>query len=393
MQNYVIVPEIDQAKIGAKRLYPEWSGDMLRNRILKRVLMLAMTVMTFGCAPKAAEINLIYPSFPEEPRIVYLKTYTGETIYRESSVLDIFFGTPVSFIGQLYGVAAKGDKVYAAVFRPPAVVVFDDKERRVSYIGDSGPGSLSQPTGVVIAADGSIFVADAPGKKIQVYNPEGVHKRSIGKKDEFATPAGLAINNEMGRLYVADSRAHAVKVFSLQGEKLFEFGKPGTGNGEFNGPTNVAVDQRNGKVSVVDTINNRVQVFDKDGKFLLTYGTIGDAPGQFSRPKGIGIDSEGNAYVMDSVFGNFQIFDESGQLLLAIGNYGTGPGEFTYPAGLYVDERDRIFVADSGNHRIQSFQYLSAKWKQQHPEEYKKYVRLQAEAKEKKEKEAKTLNK
>jgi len=355
--------------------------------------MLAVTVMVLGCAPKSAEINLIYPSLPEEPRIVYLKTYTGEAIYRKSSILDIFFGTPGSSIGQLYGVTAKGDKVYAAVFRPPAVVVFDDKEQRVSYIGDSGPGSFSQPTGVVIAADGSIFAADATKKIIQVYNPEGVHKRSIGKKDDFATPAGLAIYNDMGRLYVADSRAHAVKVFSLQGEKLFEFGKPGKGNGEFNGPTNVAVDQRNGKVSVVDTINSRVQVFDKDGKFLMTYGTHGDSPGQFARPKGIGIDSEGNAYVMDSAFGNFQIFDESGNLLLSIGNYGTGPGEFTFPAGLYVDESDRIFVADSGNHRIQSFQYLSEKWKKKHPEEYKKYLRLQAEAEEKKEKEAKTVNK
>ncbi len=350
------------------------------------------TVMQFGCAAKTTEISLIYPSAPEEPRVAFLKSYTGDTMYQKWGFLDILFGSQGSSMGQLYGVAAKGGKVYGALFRPPAVVVFDDKEQRVTYLGTSGPGRLSLPTGIALGDDGIVYAADATEKKIQVYTNEGVHKRSIGSKNDLNNPAGIAVNNKLQRLYIVDSRDNKVKVYSLQGEKLFEFGGPGAGKGAFNGPTNIAVDKRDDAVYVVDTMNFRVQVFDQDGRFLRTFGTVGDLPGQFSRPKGIGIDSEGHIYVVDAAFGNLQIFDEGGRLLLYFGNYGQGPGEFTFPAGLYVDEDDRIFVADSGNHRIQSFQYLSERWKKGHPEEYKKYLELQANPEGKKEEAPKKVN-
>ena len=104
-------------------------------------------------------------------------------------------------------------------------------------------------------------------------------------------------------------------------------------------------------------------------------------PGTFSRPKGIGIDSDGHVYVVDAAFNNFQIFDETGQLLLFIGGEGNAPGQFQLPAGMYVDEKDRIYVVDSFNFRVQVFQYLSDRWKKEHPEEYNKYLLTQPAAK------------
>ena len=340
--------------------------------------MMIATVLQFGCAPKTAEVSFVYPSLPEEPRIAFLKFYTGDITYQKSGFFDFLFGTQGTSMGQLYGVAAKNGKVYGALFRPPAVVAFDDKEQRVTYLGTRGTGVLSLPTGIALGDGGAVYVADAQEKKIQVYTSEGVHTRSIGNRNELNNPAGIAINNKLQRLYIVESREHKVKVYSLQGAKLFEFGAPGSEKGQFNGPTNVAVNNRTNAVYVVDTMNFRIQVFDQDGKFLRTFGTPGDLPGQFSRPKGIGIDSEDHVYVVDSAFGNITIFDEGGVLLLYFGNYGQGPAEFMFPAGLYIDQDDKIFVADSGNHRIQSFQYLSEKWKKGHPEEYKKYLELQA---------------
>ena len=117
-----------------------------------------------------------------------------------------------------------------------------------------------------------------------------------------------------------------------------------------------------------------MQAFDLDGKFLRTFGELGDTPGSFSRPKGIGVDTEGHVYVADAAFDNFQIFDENGQILMFVGSAGTGPGYFSLPAGLFVDENDQIYIADQANQRVQVFQYLSEKWKQEHPEEYGKML-------------------
>lgn len=341
---------------------------------LYRLLILTAAALA-GCATTATqEVKPVWPLPPQDPKIAYLTSYRGEADFKKKSFLDVIFGAPPSSALQRpYGVCAAGDKIYVTTTQNPAVVVMDTKERKISYIGEKGAGRVVLPIGVAVAADGMVFVSDANQKRIFGYDPKGDLKISIGKKGEFLNPAGLAINNELKRLYVVDSFGHSVHAYSLQGEKLFHFGRNGAEDGEFHYPTNAAIDRRNGDVYIVDTQNFRVQVFDKDGKFIRKFGDLGDIPGTFSRPKGIGIDSEGHVYVADAAFNNFQIFNDKGDVLEYIGSAGSNPGFFQLPAGLYVDEKDRIFVVDSLNTRVQVFQYLSDRWKKERPEEYKKY--------------------
>lgn len=330
-----------------------------------------------ACAARGPleESPIIYPPPPDEPRVVYLRSHYGERDYIKKGFLDFIFGAPrIAGLPKAYGVYAAGDRIYAALTGAGAVVVIDTKMQKVSYIGGSGAGKLVEPIGLAGTADGTIFVSDASLNRVFGYDTHGNLKIAIGKKDEFKNPGGLAVNDELNRLYVVDSYDHSVKVYSTKGEPLFRFGVNGVGDGEFHYPSNVAIDRRNGNVYVVDTMNFRVQVFDKDGKYLRKFGTIGTSPGNFARPKGIGVDSEGHVYVVDAAFENFQILDENGVPLLFVGGAGTAPGYFQLPAGLYIDQKDRIYVADSMNGRIQVFQYLSEKWKKENPEEYKKYL-------------------
>ena len=355
---------------------------MIKNTFYVPVFFLTAFFFACAAAPRQ-DINLVYPLPPEEPKLAFLGSYRGEVDVKKKSALDGFLGF---FFGsgdrpdliKPYGVASFGDKIYVTDTGSGEVLVIDLKERKVRRIGDGGAGKLSVPIGLAIAADGTIFVADAKLKRVFGYDQTGKVKLAIGLKDEFKNPAGVAVNNELGRLYVVDSHGNAVHVYSTKGTPLFQFLG---GEGGFLYPSNVAVDKRNGNVYVVDTQNFKVQVFDKDGKFLRTFGKIGDVPGTFSRPKGIGIDSDGHVYVVDAAFNNFQIFDETGQLLLFIGGEGNAPGQFQLPAGMYVDEKDRIYVVDSFNFRVQVFQYLSDRWKKEHPEEYKKYILTQPAAK------------
>ncbi|MEK6742627.1 MAG: 6-bladed beta-propeller [Nitrospirota bacterium] len=274
-----------------------------------------------------------------------------------------------------YGVATTGDSIYVTLAgNAPGVAVINPKERKVAMLGEQPLFRFGLPTGIAAAKNGTVYVADSDQKKIHVFDEKGTHKTSFGSSEDFQRPAGLAINESLSRLYVADSFGHGVTVFSLSGQKLLRFGTVGIKEGELYYPTNVAVDRRNGNIAIADTQNFRVQVFDKDGKFLRKFGEVGDIPGNFSRPKGIAVDSDGNIYVADAGFSNIQVFDETGRLLIFFGSFGKAGGFFQSPAGMYIDENDRIYVVDALNNRVCVYQYFSDKWIKANPEEYKKYL-------------------
>lgn len=341
------------------------------------VHLLAVSCMAIlSCAPaKIPEPVILYPQLPEQPRLVYRATYWGEYNFRDQTFLDrLFGGDPGKSVQKPYGVAAIGSKIYVTMSSPssPGVALFDLETKTFKVLGDFGGHKFGLPTGIAVAKDGTLFVSDSGKKAVIKLDSTGKAVGSIGGAAEFKNPAGIAVNDALGRVYIADSYGHCVKVFSLGGEKLFQFGENGGKNGNFHTPSNIVIDRATDNVVVVDTQNFRVQTFDKDGKYLSKFGEVGDRPGTFSRPRGIGIDTEGHLYISDAGFSNIQIFDTQGQLLLHFGELGTGQGKFLLPAGLYIDDNDRLYVADSLNHRIIIFQYFSEKWIKANPEEYAK---------------------
>lgn len=352
----------------------------MSRKILSLVLFMAiLAVLAGGCATKShkEESLLFWPAQPEEPRILFVQSLRQEEDFRERSFLDALFGDPSgAFFSKPYGVFALDQIMYVTDTGSAGVVSYDMTTRKLKFfMGDKE--QLRTPIGVAALPGGIVLVSDSKLSRIVGFNSDREEVLSMGK-GELSNPAGIAVNNRIGRVYVTDSRNHRVYVYSFEGKPLFAFGQSGNNDGEFMAPTNIAVDSRNGTVYVVDTLNCRVQVFDKDGKFLRKFGDLGDTLGSFTRPKGIGIDSDGHVYVVDAAFNNFQVFDENGQLLMFIGTGGMARGQFLLPAGLYVDENDRIYVVEQGNQRIQIFQYLSEKWKQAHAEEYQKMLTIPA---------------
>lgn len=347
------------------------------NKAIFASICMFLLFFLISCAPPAVkDVKLIWPPPPEEPRIVYVSSYKGESDFKRKGLFETILGEAVisTELEKPYGVTAYGEKIYVTDTQIGVVFVFDLKEQKVSFMGHKDLGKLALPAGVAVSSEGIIFVSDAKQKRVFGYDSNGNLKIALGKKDEFQNPGGIAINNDIGRLYIVDSYGHKVHVYSTKGEPLFTFGTRGGGDGEFNYPTNIAINRNTGDVYIVDTQNFRVQVFDKDGNFIKRFGQVGDMPGTFTRPKGIGIDSEGHIYVADAAFDNLQIFNDEGQILLFIGGPGHEPGYFWLPAGVYVDEKDRIYIVDSFNHRVQVFQYLSENWKKENPEKYKEYL-------------------
>ncbi len=329
------------------------------------IFLLLIFLVSSGCAPPPAErpdwtkVDMVWPMPPEEPKIRFLDILqSNRDVGEDVALAKQLFGEDLrAHLQKPFAAAAdKEGRVY--VVDPGRVFVFDKKNKKLSFIGDSGAGKLAYPLGIDIAADGRIYVADAEAKRVFVYDDKGRVVNIIGARDEFLNPVSVAIDNKRSRLYVTDSKKHFIRAYTLDGTFIKTIGER-----EIFFPTGVDIDSE-GNIYVVDTAQFRIAIFDPEGNFKGSFGKIGDRPGTFTRPKGIAIDSEDHIYVVDAAFQNFQIFNKEGQLLLFVGGAGREPGRFSLPAGIYIDENDKIYVGDQLNRRVQIFQYLGEKWKQ-----------------------------
>ncbi len=118
-------------------------------------------------------------------------------------------------------------------------------------VAGAGPDALNQPTDVVTAPNGDIFVTEGHG-----------------------------------------APSNRISKFSKDGKFIKAWGKTGAGPGELNAPHTIAMDSQ-GRLFVGDRSNNRIQIFDQEGRYI-------DQWKQFSRPSGIYITADDTIYVADS---------------------------------------------------------------------------------------------
>ncbi len=341
-------------------------------RVRTVAVLLALLWICFGCATSPAKRSeLIWPQPPEEPRIQFIKSISSEADVEKPSIwrwLGAILVGKEQKAGLVKPYAVHADREGRLLVADSAwgkILVFDFKNNGFFIIGVDGPGVLKQPQGVTTDSAQQIYVTDVLEKRGVVYDRNGKFLFAVGEQGRFERPIGIALNEDLKRIYITDTRRHNISVFDMQdGKFLFEFGGRGTEEGKFNFPVNLAVD-KNGKVYVMDMFNFRVQIFNADGKFESKFGSVGDSLGQFSKPKGIAVDSEGHIYVVDAAFNNVQIFDQEGRLLLFFGEFGSRNGQFWLPAGMDIDAHDRIYVADQYNKRINIYQYLSERYKKE----------------------------
>ncbi len=334
--------------------------------LIRRASALAgLVLLLVACgappAPPPPPLNLVWPSPPDPARVRYVGSLSKpEDIEAAKSwlrrVWDVIAGREDIHIQRPYGVAADREgRVYVADAAGRVVHVFDTRERRYRGIKELGRRRFEMPIGVAVAADGTVYVSDSELRVVVALDSRGKLLREFGR--DLARPTGLALSPAGDRLYVVDTLGHQIAIFDPSGRRTGTIGGRGDGAAQFNFPTNIAVD-RAGLLHVSDTMNFQVKVLRPDGTPVTGFGKLGDGTGDMNRPKGLGVDSEGHIYVVEGLHDVVQIFDRQGQFLLAIGGTGHEHGHFWLPTGLHVDHQDRIYVADSYNNRIEIFEYL-----------------------------------
>ncbi len=215
------------------------------------------------------------------------------------------------------------------------VKVFDQYGEYIQTIGESGieEGKILFAMGMGVTPEGDVYVGDrtTPGR-IVVYDSKGKWLRNIiappvteERKKKFNIEmnpvfADVAVDPKSGQIYGIDNNAARVCVFDSRGKFLFEFGDPGSDNGQFVSPGWCAINAK-GELHICNGLNRRVEVFDLEGKFLRKYGISKSFIGSFIGPTGITFDDAGRPIVMDTAMGTIQAFDaEKGDYLYSFGD-------------------------------------------------------------------------
>jgi sugar lactone lactonase YvrE len=221
--------------------------------------------------------------------------------------------------------------------------------------GPEGENALTRPLGVAVSEDDRVYVTDSSANTVRVYTVDGDYLFSFneiadGENTALGAPVYLAINSK-GELFVSDRRHRSVYVFTLDGEYLRKVAPADAEEARVWGPLGLGVDDADNLLvtDVGRTSLHQVIVFDDNGAEVVRFGTfaqvseISEMPGAFYFPNDVEAMG-GKIYVADSNNRRVQVFDENGQFDSIVRTSGI-------PRGLALDDEERLYVADALAHQ------------------------------------------
>jgi DNA-binding beta-propeller fold protein YncE len=231
----------------------------------------------------------------------------------------------------------------------PAVLEYDPSGRLVSSWGE---GMFVWPHGFFLDDDGNIWTSDArgaggKGHTVMKHAPDGRVLMTLGTpgvagatETTFDGPADVLVAPD-GSIFVADGHGNdRVVKFSADGRFLMQWGTEGTLLGQFNEPHALAMDSR-GRLFVADRLNQRIQVFDQNGRFLAVWPAI--------QTSGLHITPDDIVYVADYqlrqgiVIARASDFEEIGFI------------DGTLAEGVTVDPDGNVFTGESLPRNVKKF--------------------------------------
>jgi len=205
------------------------------------------------------------------------------------------------------------------------------------------------------SGDGRIVVLDLKGKPVREF--------PTGDPGETSSPAGILVSR--GSCFVADNRAHKVRVFSLDGRQQASWGGLGENPAQFRAPFRIVQDSLD-RVLVTDALNSRILAFTPKGAPLAAFGEFGTTEGTLFRPAGLAVLDGDRMLVSDAYFGSLQIFSAQGAYQGVLCEGGR-PLALESPMGLAV-RGSTVYVVEMGAGRVSAWEFGPRQESVPHPE-------------------------
>lgn len=260
--------------------------------------------------------------------------------------------------------------------------------------GQGAAAQFDTPSGIAVAPDGSLVVADTGNNAIRRVSADGLVTTvaggtGAGRDDgpaataKFDGPLGVAVADD-GAILVADTYNDSIRRIATDGTVTTVAGSFVTGyrdgigaEARFDTPSGVAL-APDGVLFVADTGNNLVRRIDRRGT-VTTVGNVvvpepvpsqgagtGSAtpppPPSFApwRPVGVAVGPGGHIYVTDGLARVIVFSERDADVQVIAGDsagFADGPGSqarFNGLAGIAVDGRGIVRVADGENYLVRS---------------------------------------
>ena len=247
--------------------------------------------------------------------------------------------------------------------------------------GDRTQAMFNHPYGLAIDVQGNLYVGDVQNHAIRIISPDGMVRTLAGGRKGYSDREGdLAMFNHPhgvvvdanGNVYVADANNNTIRKVTPEGSASTLAGNGNDGfvdgsavNAEFYVPIGIAIDGA-GNIYVGDEGNSSIRKITPDGTVTTLAGngqfSFADGVGReaiFNAPGALAIDAEGNLFVADYLNNCIRRVSPSGEVRKIAGNLEKGfadgdPAEakFYYPFGIAVDTAGTVYVGDHYNHRI-----------------------------------------
>jgi hypothetical protein len=252
-----------------------------------------------------------------------------------------------------------------------AIDYFNGPVSETEALKQAPVGTFSEPWGVAVGPDGSVYVTDTWNHRIQKFTEDGRPLKTWGQYGQplpelpesssyFWGPRGIAVNSQ-GYVFVADTGNKRIVIFDSNGTYITEFGSGGFDPGQFDEPVGVAI-ASDGTVYVTDTWNQRIQSFipDQNGTFYSPlqqwdvnawFGLGGNIQTLDNKPF-IATGANNHVFITDPEGYRVIEFTANGEFVHTWGDFGIGDTEIGLASGITVDQLGFVWVTDAGNNRI-----------------------------------------
>ncbi len=216
----------------------------------------------------------------------------------------------------------------------------------------AGAQQAPQPAGIWVDARGEIYVADALGSRIIIYDHDGNYEFEFSTRTRLSGPRQVAVDSK-GRIFVlSESMPRGLLVFDYDGEYLRDLELPFPSDDSELEPGSFVIHDEH--ILFLRPVPARVTEFDLDGRLIRELAILSEMDEETRNAPILGTMAVLNNLITIPLPMTAQVarYSLDGDFHDLIGMAGGAPGSLSFPVAVAGDGRDGLVVLDKHRHAL-----------------------------------------